>query len=150
MADEFQFGRSGTARQQVDDEVTVAQVGRAVANMFDGHYDHQSGGGGTGGRYEFTSLAELDTIIAELKTMTDGIAQDGAKLYGAVSLIRPPADDVMSVLQAQAAVDSLLAAADHNQRMLAAAEAEIAKLKAARQAYAQVEDTNTQSFRMRG
>jgi hypothetical protein len=144
MAEGFQQGQEqpGTAEQQVDAEIVVAQVGRA--------YQHESGGGGAGGYYEFTSLAQLDEIITELKTVADGIATDGLKLERAQSLITPPAEDIMSVVQANATIASLKAAREHNGRMLAAAEAEITKLEAARQAYAQVEDASAQSFRMRG
>ncbi|MBP2331014.1 hypothetical protein JOF56_011399 [Kibdelosporangium banguiense] len=150
MAEGFQPEQTGSAQQQVEAEVTVTQVGRAIAGMFGGEYTHQSGGGGAGGHYEFTSLTELDEIITELKIVADGIIKDGRKLDDAQALVSPPANDVMSVLQANAAVVSIQAARDHNRRMSAAAEAEIAKLETARQAYAQVEGTSAQSFRMRG
>ena len=150
MAEEFRNEQSGSARQQVDEEVTTAQVGQAITGMFGDTYEHQSGGGGAGGHYEFTSLAELDTIITELKSIANGIAQDGTQLNRAGGSITPPADDVMSVLQADITVSSILAAVEHNERMLSAAEAEIKKLEAARRAYSQAEDTGTQTFRMRG
>ncbi|ALG07896.1 hypothetical protein AOZ06_14100 [Kibdelosporangium phytohabitans] len=118
--------------------------------MIGSEYNHQSGGGGAGGHYEFTSLAELDTIITELKSVADGIAQDGNKLHRTAEVIAPPAADIMSSLQTEATVTSIDAARLHNQQMLAAAEAEIAKLQAARTAYAQVEDDNTQSFHAGG
>ncbi|ONI79300.1 hypothetical protein ALI144C_26095 [Actinosynnema sp. ALI-1.44] len=130
--------------------MAAAQFGQAIASMFGSEYNHQSGGGGTGGHYEFTSLTELDAIITELKTLADGIARDGRRLYSAMGLIAAPADDVMSALQINATVTSISAARLHNHQMLRAADAEIAKLQAARTAYAQVEDNNTQSFQMGG
>ncbi|CAM3552740.1 hypothetical protein KIPE111705_13845 [Kibdelosporangium persicum] len=149
MAEGFQPEQSEPARQQIDTEIAVTQTGRAIAAMFGGEYAHQSGGGGAGGYYEFTSLAELDEIITEIKTVADGIIEDSRKLYHARGLMTPPAKDIMSVLQANAAAASVEAAYEHNGRMSAAAEAEIVKLEAARQAYARVEDVSAQSFRMR-
>nr|WP_157527429.1 hypothetical protein [Kibdelosporangium sp. MJ126-NF4]CEL14841.1 hypothetical protein [Kibdelosporangium sp. MJ126-NF4]CTQ96528.1 hypothetical protein [Kibdelosporangium sp. MJ126-NF4] len=150
MAEEFQTGQSGPAQQQVETEVAVAQVSQAIAGMFGGEYNHQSGGGGAGGHYEFTSLAELDSIITELKTMADSITLDGESLDRARSLITPPADDIMSTLQTKITVFSLTAAFEHNRAMCLAAEAEISKLVKAREAYAQAENHGAQTFRMRG
>jgi hypothetical protein len=150
VAEGFQPEQSGPAEQQVDTEVTVTQVGRAIAGMFGSEYAHRSGGGGSGGYYEFTSLVQLDEIVTELKTVADDIAEDGRELEQAIGLVVPPARDIMSQLQAQATIASWTAAREHNRRMQAAAEAEIAKLEAARQAYAQAEDANVQRFRLGG
>jgi hypothetical protein len=152
MAEGYQQApeQPGPVEEQIDVEITATQVGRAIAGMFGGEYEHQSGGGGVGGYYEFTSLAHLDEIITELKTVADDIGEDGRELERAISLVVPPARDIMSQLQAQATIASWTAAWEHNRRMRAAAEAEIAKLETARQAYAQVEDASTKSFRMRG
>jgi hypothetical protein len=111
MAEGFQQDQAqpGTAEQQVDAEIVVAQVGQAIAGTFGGEYHHESGGGGTSGYYEFTSLAQLDEIINEFKAVRDDIAEDGRKLFRAQGLITPPAEDIMSVMQANATVASIKA-----------------------------------------
>lgn len=148
MAEGFQAEQPSPAQQQIEAEIAVTQASRAVAEMFGGEYAHQSGGGGAGGYYEFTSLAELDGLIAELRAVRDDIADDGRELNRAIGVVVPPARDIMSQLQAQATIASWEAAREHNRRMHAAADEEIAKLEAARKAYAEAEDAGVQSFRM--
>jgi hypothetical protein len=82
--------RQGTAAEQVDAEITLTQVGRIIVGAFGGEYEHQSGGGGTGGHYEFTSLADLDGIITDLTFERDGIFEDGAKIRYAIGLVEHP------------------------------------------------------------
>ncbi|MCE7009316.1 hypothetical protein LWC34_41855 [Kibdelosporangium philippinense] len=146
----FEQDQSGTAAEQIDAEVATAQAGRIIVGTFGGEYEHQSGGGGAGGHFEFTSLTELDGIIADLKSEREGIFNDGSKIRYAIGLVEPPAKDIMSQLQAKATINSWQLAFEHNQRMLAAADAEIAKLEAARNAYSHVEEGNTASMRKQG
>jgi hypothetical protein len=150
VADGFQADQPGPVLQQIRAEIAAAKVGSAIADLFGGEYTHHSGGGGAGGYYEFTSLADLDSIITELKTVRDDITEDGWMLGRAIGTVVPPAQDIMSQMQAQATIASWDAAREHNRRMQAVADAEIAKLEDARKAYAQVEGTNTQTFRMQG
>ncbi|MCE7001646.1 hypothetical protein LWC34_02140 [Kibdelosporangium philippinense] len=150
MAEGFEREQPGSAAEQVDAEIAVAQVGQIIVGTFGGEYQHQSGGGGAGGHYEFTSLAELDGIIADLKFELDGIFSDGNKIRQAIGLVEPPARDIMSQLQAQATINSWQLALDHNQRMWHAANAEIDKLEAARKAYSHTEDVNTAKMKNQG
>jgi hypothetical protein len=56
----------------------------------------------------------------------------------------------MSQMQAHATINSWELAFEHNRRMWAAANAEIGKLEAARNAYSHVEATTTASMRNQG
>ncbi|MCE7008540.1 hypothetical protein LWC34_37870 [Kibdelosporangium philippinense] len=129
----------GTAEQQVDSEIVLGQVGGAIASAFDGEYEHHSGGGGAGGYYEFTSLAELDGIIARVKAVHETILTDGEKFQRAAELAQPPAADIMSVMQAKATQQWLIRAYEHNQMLLQVANAAIRKLETSRKLYASTE-----------
>lgn len=101
-----------------------------------GHNVAGSGGGGAGGRYLFASLAELDEIIEEWKALRSRIERRGNKLAQASRLIEPPAEDVMSRLQAGAAFASLQKAEAHRKAMEAYAADYVERLQAARAEYA--------------
>jgi hypothetical protein len=107
-----------------------------------------SGGGGAGGQYVFANLDEMDGIIAEAKVLCEEIQEDGEKLRRAQALIEPPGDDVMSRIEAQTTVNSLEKAIEHNEAMFAYTGAQLAKLRAARDAYANTEDES--AARLRG
>lgn len=129
----------GTAEQQIDMEIVVGQVGRAIAGTFGGEYQHQSGGGGAGGYYEFTSLAELDGIITRIKAMRVKTADAGDMFLQAIGFVEPPAEDIMSVMQANATRNSLQLGLEHNRALLRQADAAIAKFETSRQQYASTE-----------
>jgi hypothetical protein len=116
----------------------LGQVGYALTG---------SGGGGTGGQYVFANLGELDGIVAELETLRDDIGNDGDKLKQAQFLIEPPGEDIMSRLEASTTVRSLGKAIEHNMAMRAYADAEIAKMHAARAAYAHTDDEGAMRLR---
>jgi hypothetical protein len=101
-----------------------------------GHGVTGSGGGGADGRYVFASLAELDGLISEWQALQARIKSRGEKLGRAIDLIAPPADDVMSRLQAAAAVASLQKAEEHRKAMEYYAAGYVKKLEAARTDYA--------------
>jgi hypothetical protein len=115
----------------VDRATPLGQAGYAITG---------SGGGGANGHYVFANLEELDSIIADLATLRDNIHSDDAKLVQAQRLITPPGQDDMSRMEAQTTVDSLDKAIEHNRAMATYAEAEIAKMRAARSAYANTDD----------
>jgi hypothetical protein len=116
----------------------LGQVGYAITG---------SGGGGVGGQYVFASLEDLDGIIADLETLRDDIRNDGDKLVQAQWLIEPPGEDIMSRMEANTTVHSLDNAIEHNTAMFNYAEAEIAKMRAARDAYAQTDDDGAARLR---
>lgn len=101
-----------------------------------------------GGRYVFANLAELDQVIAEWQSLREGIQTDGDRLKQAMQMIRPPAEDIMSRVQAEATVRSLRKAVSHNKAMLDYTDTFIAKLHAARVAYASNEQANEAKMRI--
>lgn len=106
-----------------------------------------SGGGGAGGRYVFASLEELDDIIADWEALHDRIRNRAAKLKRAIGLIEPPAEDIMSRLQANTAVRSLEKAEAHRQAMENYARNYVEKLRAARAQYAGTDADNAARLR---
>jgi hypothetical protein len=109
-----------------------------------------SGGGGAGGQYVFASLAELDGVIAEWEALRDRIRGRGAMLSRAVSVIEPPADDLMSRLQANTAARSLERAQEHRQAMEDYATGYVEKLRAARTQYSATDSNNAAQLRQAG
>lgn len=109
-----------------------------------------SGGGGAGGQYVFASLEELDDIIADWEALHDRIRNRAAKLARAIGMIEPPADDVMSRLQANTAVRSLEMAEQHRQAMENYARNYVEKLRAARAQYAATDADNAAHLRTVG
>ncbi len=120
------------------DPTPFAQAGYAITG---------SGGGGSGGQYLFANLDELNSIITDLETLRDNIRNDGEKLRLAHQLITPPAEDDMSHLEAQSTLDSLVKAIEHNDAMIAYADAEIAKIQAARNAYVNTDHDGAERLR---
>lgn len=94
------------------------------------------GSGESGGRYVFTDLDEVDSIITELEAMRRDIATDYTEFDVALGAATPPAADDMSRLQAEAYRESLKMARAHNNSMLAYVSEQLNKLQAARDAYA--------------
>jgi hypothetical protein len=92
--------------------------------------------GESGGRFIFTDLDELDSIIADLETMKVDIAGDDGEFRLAIGDATPPARDGMSELQADAYRESLQMARRHNASMFAYVVDQLDKLQAARHAYA--------------
>ena len=107
-----------------------------------GHAVTGSGGGGAGGQYVFASLKELDDLIANWEALRDRIWGRDVKFRRAISLIAPPAEDMMSRLQAQGVVGSLTKAKAHNLAMFTYADGYVTKLKAARAQYAKTDADN--------
>jgi hypothetical protein len=98
------------------------------------------GGGGAGGGYEFSSIAELDAVIAQWTAERDQIDTRSVKIYEAFQLVRAPAEDMMSVGQAEAFMNSLLKLQEHNQALFDYADGYLHKLVAARASYLANED----------
>ncbi|CAM4000978.1 hypothetical protein KIPE111705_35610 [Kibdelosporangium persicum] len=134
----------GTAEQQIRFEVAIDKTLRAAAGMFGIDYESQAaGGGGTGGKWVFTSVDQLDDLIKEWTDV--GLAIQGRlkKIRDAQALIYPPADDILSRFQADGLADSLEAMAQHADSMYKYADTYVQKLADTRSAYVNTEGDNT-------
>ncbi|GGS16228.1 MULTISPECIES: hypothetical protein [Actinokineospora] len=132
------------AGDQIDQQVNMITVlenlpflGPAATAMY------SSGGGGEGGRFAISSLAELDALIARWESILVKIDEGGSKLDDALAHVLPPAEDAPSNFEAERTKASLQAALDHNIVMSDYAKGYIEKLKAARADYAGTESENT-------
>lgn len=103
---------------------------------------------GESGRYVFADLAEVDSIILELKSMRQELFVDGYALDGAIDEVAFPAEDVMSRDQARAYRDSLRKAYSHNQMMSSYINDQIDKLSTARNAYAEADSAAASRLRV--
>ena len=108
------------------------------------------GGGGAGGQYVFASLDDLDGIIAEWEALHTRIKDRREKLNRAIGLIEPPAQDIMSKLQANTALRSLEKAEEHRQAMEDYARNYVEKLRAARAQYAATDTDSAAVLRRAG
>lgn len=81
------------------------------------------------------NLEELDSIIAEWRSLQDRIWDRADKLRQTAGLIEPPGDDLMSKFQAQVAIASLYNATNHCQAMAEYAASYVVELETARADY---------------
>ncbi len=117
---------------------------RAVTGVLGADYESRAvGGGGTNGKWVFTSLDQLDGLIKKWKDIRDAIRDRRFRIERARELVEPPAADIMSVIQAKALEHSLEAMGQHAGSMYMYADAYIQKLEHARTQYVGVEDQNT-------
>lgn len=108
------------------------------------------GAGGSGGQYVFADLAEIDGIIADLEELTTGIHSEDEAYAQAIRLAAPPAEDYLSVEQANAYVAALEKGRSHSRAMAGYADDMLAELRAARQAYADSDATSAAQLRNAG
>ena len=106
-----------------------------------------SGGGGHGGNFVFTDLAELANMITRWADLRERIQARGEESSVAAAQVGPPADDDPSTVQAQTLMTSLTAALDHNDAMVDYAAGYITKLEAARDQYATDDQTAADDIR---
>lgn len=133
MSDEpAQSGPTLSPEQQVGMQISIGKVKDWVGGVFGRDWESEVGGGGAGGEYVFADLAELDEIIKQWEAQRDAIRADGDQIRQAIGFVMPPADDEMSVRQADATTDSLNRLLEHNTAMFDYAQAYVEKLKAAR------------------
>ena len=135
-----------TPEEKINAEVTADQTLHTLAGLFGTNFDAQAGGGPAGGQWVFTDLAELDKIIGHWSDISDTLATQVTTIARTARVIHPPADDMMSVIQARAFVSSLYAMRQHADAMRAYADAYLRKLKQARSEYAITEQNNTTLF----
>lgn len=132
----------GTPADQVDQEIAATQVSEWWRSLF-GFGDpteHESGGGGTGGQYMFTSPEELAVVIGKWEDERDAIQADQNQIAEAYWAIKNPAGDNMSQGQAEASKTSLATMWEHNNAMLEYANGYIDKLKSSHAQMATTED----------
>lgn len=134
--------------QQIDQEISLGKVWEAVTSLFGGEgVETTAGGGGKGGQFMFASLADLDSVITQWETELEAIVADGNTIQQAAGLVQPPAQDGMSVGQADATRQSLIKLKEHNQAMKEYAQEYIKKLKASRASMSNTEQGNVSQIR---
>lgn len=125
---------------QVDQEIAAAEVAEWWKSLFGLGDPHESGGGGTGGQYMFTSPEDLAAVISKWQDERDAIEADQATIVEAYYSIKNPAGDNMSQGQAEASKVSLATMWEHNNAMLEYARGYIEKLQASHLQMATNED----------
>lgn len=148
----FGFGASGeemTPEQRVATGIADARFGQAGLGSL-GVGERLGTGGGGVGQFVFADLAELKSVTDQWKVERDRIQQDNDEIRGAIGLCGPPAEDVMSVYQADALKKSLTEAWKHNQTMLDYADQYVQKLEASRKAMVGTEQDNAAKLRTTG
>jgi hypothetical protein len=150
MADGVTVESELSPEQRVDAATKSAGCGQiglgslGVGEWFDG------GGGGAGGQFVFADLAALDTAIARWTALKDRIGGRGRKIARARDRCNPPAEDVMSRRQADAAREAMNKKLLHNDAMRAYADAYLHKLADSRATMAAAEQSNTHRLRNTG
>lgn len=117
---------------------------RAVTGILGTDYESRAvGGGGTNGKWVFTSLDQLDSLIKKWTGVRDAIDDRRKRIVDAQGLVRPPANDIMSQLQAEALKVSLGVMEKHADSMFRYADAYVQKLQSTRSTYRNSEGRNT-------
>ena len=130
----------------MDENEALGRVGSVFGDLLG--QDPFSGGGA--GIYLFADLAELDSVTTQWRAERDKIQDRHDKISQAIALVSPPADDMMSVGQAEAFTSSLQKLKEHNLALLDYADEYIHKLNAVRASYTDIEDPNTASMKNLG
>jgi hypothetical protein len=128
--------------KQIDQQISLGRVMDQLGSLFGGGWETTAGGGGTGGQFMFADIGELDAVIKQWETEYEAIVKDGQTIFQAAGLIEPPAQDGMSVGQADATRQSLIKLREHNEAMKGYAEGYIKKLKASRASMANTDQGN--------
>ena len=135
------------ADQQIDQQISLGNVVDRLGSMFGADWETPAGGGGTGGQFMFASIAELDAVIAQWETELEAIRADGITINDAAGFVQAPAEDDMSVGQADATRQSLIKLREHNVAMRGYAEEYVKKLKASRASMVNTDQGNEAQLR---
>lgn len=134
--------------EQIKQQISLGKVTDWLGNLFGaGGWEPTAGGGGTGGQFMFASIDELNGVIQQWQTELAAITADGRKIGQAVGFVQSPADDDMSVGQANATRDSLTKLQQHNDAMRDYAAKYIEKLIASRDHIVATEANNQTRMR---
>jgi uncharacterized protein with von Willebrand factor type A (vWA) domain len=128
---------------RVDENGALGRVGSVLGDLLG--QDPFSGGGA--GTYLFADLAELDSVATQWRAERDKIFERNEKIRQAIDQVAAPAEDLMSVGQADAFRGSLEKLQEHNQALFDYADSYVNKLVATRNYYAAVEDANTRHMK---
>jgi hypothetical protein len=138
---------SPPADKQIDQQISLGNVIDRLGSLFGADWQTPAGGGGTGGQFMFASIAELDAVIAQWEKELEAIRADGITIDEAAGFVEPPAQDGMSVGQADATRQSLIKLREHNTAMRGYAEEYIKKLKASRASMTNTDQGNEAQLR---
>lgn len=130
------------AGEQIDQQISLGKVMETLGSLFGTEWETTAGGGGTGGQFMFASIADLDAVIAQWETELVAITTDGDAIDQAAGFVEPPAQDGMTVGQADATRESLIKLKEHNIAMRDYAVGYIEKLKASRASMVNTEQGN--------
>jgi hypothetical protein len=135
-----------TPEAQINTEVAFDQTLHTLARVIGVNFEAQAGGGNVNGNWVFTDLNELDELIRQWSDIRQSLYTRAGKIRRVAATVQPPAEDMMSVRQAQAFTNSLQAMQQHAQEMSAYAGAYLQKLEQARTGYAIAEQDNAARF----
>jgi len=125
-----------------DEQISLDMVADQIGSALGADWQTSYGGGGTGGKYMFASVQELDLVIAQWKDVHEAIRADGDTISAAAGFVEEPAEDSMSVGQADATRQSLVRLKEHNEAMRTYTEDYIKKLAASRASMVNTEQGN--------
>jgi len=132
--------------QQINTEATLDRTAHTLGAALGVNVDAKLGGGTPNGSWVFADLEELDQAILHWTTIEDALARQANSINRARTIVGPPASDIMSISQAQAFKQSLFVLRQHAMDMAAYAKDYVAKLRAARSAYAAAEQNIVARF----
>ena len=136
--------------RRVDAAIAAARFGEVGLGSLGSGEHFDSGGGGAGGQFVFADLAALNAAITRWAALHERIKLRGQTIQKASDLCNPPADDLMSRYQADAAKDTLIKKLEHNDAMLAYAEGYVQKLTVSRNIMVTTEHANIGRLRSAG
>jgi hypothetical protein len=127
---------------QIKQQINLGAVAGWLGDLFGADWGKQAGGGGTGGQYMFADLNELNGVITQWETELEAIKKDGQAIRQAAALVEAPAQDGMTIAQAEVTRTSLTTLREHNDAMRDYAQGYLDKLRASRDSIANNEANN--------